>query len=217
MPARLMLPPMHAVSALLKTLPQSGIGARVARNTWHPESGKFWEITAVRPKKVSSCAPSPQPCRGMRLHAKAGESLMRLPFPLIPLQNSTSEEHVEAYGFLHWHGGSAWRNAACSPTPRGRPLKPPAQDAKRPPTLILCSPLLPPAPSLPDLPSPNRQQDARGSQAHRVRLEVWVVPAGGICTESSSASGGEQRQSCTLKSRQRHCQGRMTDSLNLPA
>mmetsp|Transcript_12326 Transcript_12326/g.36176 ORF Transcript_12326/g.36176 Transcript_12326/m.36176 type:complete len:103 (-) Transcript_12326:726-1034(-) len=58
----------RTLSALLHALPSRGVGTRVARDTWHPESGKFWEITAVKPKK------------------------------------NGPEEHLEAFGYLHWHG-----------------------------------------------------------------------------------------------------------------
>lgn len=36
-----------AVSELLKALPHNGVGSEVARDTWHPDSGKFWRITKV--------------------------------------------------------------------------------------------------------------------------------------------------------------------------
>lgn len=42
----------HAVSHLLKALPGNGVGLLVTRDTWHPESGKHWEIVKVVPKKV---------------------------------------------------------------------------------------------------------------------------------------------------------------------
>ena len=42
-----------AVSDLLKVLPARGVGSMVARDTWHPLSGKFWHITKVLDKKGS--------------------------------------------------------------------------------------------------------------------------------------------------------------------
>jgi hypothetical protein len=41
---------IDAVSDLLKLLPGNGVGSTVARDTWHPESGKFWVITKVQSK-----------------------------------------------------------------------------------------------------------------------------------------------------------------------
>jgi hypothetical protein len=45
-------PILLAVSKLLKGLPENGVGLQVARDTWHPLSGRFWEIVKVEPKKV---------------------------------------------------------------------------------------------------------------------------------------------------------------------
>lgn len=44
--------PKRTLSDLLGQLPAYGVGTCVARDTWHPESGKFWEVTRVQPKKV---------------------------------------------------------------------------------------------------------------------------------------------------------------------
>lgn len=44
--------PKRTLSDLVAQLPKKGVGVCVARDTWHPESGKYWEITNVHPKKV---------------------------------------------------------------------------------------------------------------------------------------------------------------------
>ncbi|GAX78801.1 hypothetical protein CEUSTIGMA_g6238.t1 [Chlamydomonas eustigma] len=43
-----------SLSHLLKGLPENGVGLQVARDTWHPLSGRFWEIVKVEPKKGSN-------------------------------------------------------------------------------------------------------------------------------------------------------------------
>mmetsp|Transcript_13717 Transcript_13717/g.29487 ORF Transcript_13717/g.29487 Transcript_13717/m.29487 type:complete len:137 (+) Transcript_13717:54-464(+) len=41
----------RTLSDVLRALPKKGVGCLVARDTWHPESGKYWEITKVEAKK----------------------------------------------------------------------------------------------------------------------------------------------------------------------
>lgn len=69
--------PKRTLSELLGQLPKLGVGTCVARDTWHPESGKFWEITRVQPKKVRliymRSLPFPH-----KLHKKMGVGLSTL-------------------------------------------------------------------------------------------------------------------------------------------
>lgn len=41
-----------AVSDVLRKLPRHGVGALVTRDTWHPESTKYWEVVEVVPLPV---------------------------------------------------------------------------------------------------------------------------------------------------------------------
>lgn len=44
------LPP--PVTDVLRKLPLHGVGCRVARDTWAPESGRYWDIAHVMTRKV---------------------------------------------------------------------------------------------------------------------------------------------------------------------
>lgn len=48
-----------AVSDLLRKLPRHGVGCVVARDTWHPIGGKYWEVTEVVPQRVRPGAQVP--------------------------------------------------------------------------------------------------------------------------------------------------------------
>ncbi len=41
-----------AVSDVLRKLPRHGVGALVKRDTWHPDSTKYWEVVEVVPLPV---------------------------------------------------------------------------------------------------------------------------------------------------------------------
>nr|7PKQ_z Chain z, mS34 [Chlamydomonas reinhardtii] len=41
--------PKRTLSDLLRKLPNHGVGAIVTRDTWHPESKKYWEVVEVAP------------------------------------------------------------------------------------------------------------------------------------------------------------------------
>ncbi|KAG2447798.1 hypothetical protein HYH02_007255 [Chlamydomonas schloesseri] len=46
--------PKRTLSDLLRKLPNHGVGAIVTRDTWHPESKKYWEVVEVAPSPVDS-------------------------------------------------------------------------------------------------------------------------------------------------------------------
>lgn len=51
-----------AVSDLLRKLPNHGVGAIVTRDTWHPESKKYWEVVEVAPSTVGAVQGCSQVC-----------------------------------------------------------------------------------------------------------------------------------------------------------
>jgi hypothetical protein len=78
---------IDAVSDLLKLLPGNGVGSTVARDTWHPESGKFWVITKVQSKD-----------KGVSEHDALVSSLRHS--ALLAQKNG----HFDAFGHLFYHG-----------------------------------------------------------------------------------------------------------------